>query len=64
MTKTYNSESIKVLSDLEHIRLRKSMYIGSNGANALFNEIFDNATVRIDNIDVTVNPPSLVCTKE
>ena len=28
------------------------------------NEIFDNATVRIDNIDVTVNPPSLVCTKE
>lgn len=43
MTKTYNSESIKVLSDLEHIRLRKSMYIGSNGANALFNEIFDNA---------------------
>lgn len=28
------------------------------------NEIFDNTIVRIDNIDVTVNPPSLVCTKE
>jgi len=28
------------------------------------NEIFNNATVRIDNIDVTANPPSLICTKE
>lgn len=28
------------------------------------NEIFDNATVRIDNIDVTKNSPSLVCAKE
>lgn len=28
------------------------------------NEIFDNATVTIDNVDMTVNPPSLVCTKE
>lgn len=27
-------------------------------------EIFDNAAVRIDQIDVSVNPPSLVCTRE
>lgn len=28
------------------------------------NEIFDNATVRIDNIDMNATPPSLICTKE
>ena len=28
------------------------------------NEIFDNANVRIDNIDVNATPPSLICTKE
>lgn len=28
------------------------------------NEIFDNAAVRIDNIDIAANPPSLVCSKE
>ena len=27
-------------------------------------EIFDNANVRIDNIDVNATPPSLICTKE
>ena len=39
----YSAENIKVLSDLEHIRLRKGMYIGSNGPAALLNEIIDNA---------------------
>lgn len=28
------------------------------------NEIFDNANVRIDNIDINATPPSLICTKE
>lgn len=27
------------------------------------NEIFDNASVTIDNIDITATPPSLECTK-
>ena len=44
MTKTYNSDSIKVLSALDHIRLRKGMYIGEAlDPRALLSEIFDNA---------------------
>ena len=43
-TKTYNSDSIKVLSALDHIRLRKGMYIGEAlDPRALLSEIFDNA---------------------
>ena len=42
--KTYNEDSIKVLSDIEHIRLRSSMYIDSSRpTHQMFNEIFDNA---------------------
>lgn len=44
MTKTYNSDSIKVLSCLDHIRLRKGMYIGEAlTPSSLLSEIFDNA---------------------
>jgi DNA gyrase/topoisomerase IV subunit B len=40
---TYNSDSIKILSDLEHIRLRSGMYIGDNSnTTQLFNEAIDN----------------------
>ena len=43
-TKTYNSDSIKVLSCLEHIRQRKGMYIGEAATpSSLLSEIFDNA---------------------
>lgn len=40
----YNAESIKILSDIEHIRLRFGMYIGSNAdTSPLFNEAIDNS---------------------
>lgn len=40
----YNSDSIKILSDLDHIRLRSGMYIGDNSnVTPLFNEAIDNA---------------------
>ena len=41
--KSYTVNEIKVLSDLEHIRMRRALYIGEKGPEALFNEIFDNA---------------------
>jgi DNA gyrase/topoisomerase IV subunit B len=44
--KEYNSDSIKTLDSLEHIRLRSGMYIGSiglEGIHHLFNEVLDNA---------------------
>ena len=40
----YSAENIKVLSDLEHIRLRRGMYIGeAKDPRSLMNEIIDNA---------------------
>ena len=40
----YNAESIKILSGIEHIRLRFGMYIGSNAdTSPLFNEAIDNS---------------------
>jgi DNA gyrase/topoisomerase IV subunit B len=40
----YGADNIKVLSDLEHIRLRRGMYIGeANDPHSLLSEIFDNA---------------------
>lgn len=40
----YNADSIKILSDIEHIRLRFGMYIGSNAdTSPLFNEAIDNS---------------------
>ncbi len=44
MDQTYNQDSIKVLGDIEHIRLRKGMYIGeAEDPRSLISEIFDNA---------------------
>ena len=44
MSQTYSSDSIKVLSDREHIQLRKEMYIGeANDPRPIFSEIYDNA---------------------
>lgn len=39
----YTAESIKILSDLDHIRQRSGMYIADNGCSHLFQEIVDNA---------------------
>lgn len=44
MNNEYNAESIKVLSDIEHIKKRKGLYIGeATHPGHLFYEIFDNA---------------------
>ena len=40
----YTAENIKVLGDIDHIRLRRHMYIGeANDPRQLLSEIFDNA---------------------
>ena len=40
----YNADSIKILSDIDHIRLRSGMYIGDNSNTIpLFNEAIDNS---------------------
>ena len=40
----YSAENIKILGDLEHIRLRKGVYIGeAHDPRQLLSEIFDNA---------------------
>lgn len=40
----YNSDSIKILSDIDHIRLRSGMYVGDNANTIpLFNEAIDNS---------------------
>lgn len=42
--KDYTKENIKILSDIEHIQLRKGMYIGESlDARQLLGEILDNA---------------------
>src|SRR3990172_2718516 len=46
MKKSYNADSIQVLEDIEHLRLRPSMYIGSQDADGirhLAKECADNA---------------------
>lgn len=44
MSNEYNSESIKVLDDINHMRLRKGMYVGeTDNPRALISEIIDNA---------------------
>lgn len=40
----YNADSIKILSDIDHIRLRSGMYVGDNANTIpLFNEAIDNS---------------------
>lgn len=44
MNNNYNADSIKILSDIDHIRLRSGMYIGDNSNTIpLFNEAIDNS---------------------
>ena len=44
MAKEYTSESIQVLDDLQHMQLRRGMYIGeANDPRQLLSEVFDNA---------------------
>ena len=44
MNENYNADSIKILSDIDHIRLRSGMYIGDNSNPIpLFNEAIDNS---------------------
>lgn len=44
MNNNYNADSIKILSDIDHIRLRSGMYIGDNSNTVpLFNEAIDNS---------------------
>ena len=46
----YNVDSIKILSDIEHVRLRPGMYIGEcNHPGHLFSEIYDNALDELQN---------------
>ena len=40
----YNAQSITVMSDMQHMRLRYGMYIGdADNPRQLFSEAFDNA---------------------
>lgn len=48
VTNDYNADSIKILSDLEHIRQRSGMYIGDNGVAHLLQEVIDNAIDEIE----------------
>lgn len=45
MANSYNTQSIKVLSDIDHIRTRPGMYVGEMDSPplSLFNEALDNA---------------------
>lgn len=61
MSKEYTSESIQVLSSLDHVRLRKGMYIGEAlDPRQLLSEIIDNAIDEVqagysDELIVTVD---------
>ena len=62
MNNTYNSDSIKILSDIEHIRLRYGMYISDNieTPNHLLTEIIDNSIDEVvagysDGFEVYIN---------
>ena len=63
--KEYTSDSIQVLDDIEHIKLRRQMYIGEHTQDArqLLSEMIDNALDEVqsgysDKIVVTVDSHS------
>lgn len=43
MENQYNDNSIQVLNDIDHIKLRYGMYISDNGPMQLFSEVLDNS---------------------
>lgn len=56
--KEYTAESIQVLDDLQHMRLRRGMYIGSsNDPRQLLSEVIDNA---IDEVQAGYSPELIV----
>lgn len=57
-SKNYNADSIQVLDDIKHIKLRKGMYIGdADNPKQLLSEIFDNA---IDEVQAGFSPELIV----
>lgn len=58
MAKDYTKDSIAVLSDLEHMKIRRGMYIGEGqDPRQLISEIFDNA---IDEVQAGFSPKLIV----
>ena len=54
----YTADNIQVLSDIEHMRLRKGMYVGDAAdPRQLLSEIFDNA---IDEVQAGYSPELLI----
>lgn len=50
MSENYGKDSIRVLSDLQHVKERYGMYIGENkDPRSLFAEVFDNAIDELHN---------------
>lgn len=58
MAKDYTKDSIAVLTDLEHMKIRRGMYIGEGqDPRQLISEIFDNA---IDEVQAGFSPKLIV----